>query len=122
VKAEVKEQWVAALRSGDYKKGQNYLRQKGPKQDAYCCLGVLCELAVKAGVASPATGDDGDGYYTYEDGSYAFPPDSVVEWAGLDESDPEYKTNNGHGNSLSNDNDDRGFSFNKIADRIERYL
>jgi hypothetical protein len=37
---EVKARWVAALRSGEYKQAKNSLR----KQDAFCCLGVLCDL------------------------------------------------------------------------------
>lgn len=41
---EVKQKWVAALRSGDYLQGTQYLRteHKGPPR--YCCLGVLCDL------------------------------------------------------------------------------
>ena len=47
---EVKQQWVAALRSGEYKQGKNALRRQYEGEDAeFCCLGVLCDLAVKAG-------------------------------------------------------------------------
>lgn len=41
MKADLKEKWVAALRSGNYKQGKNVLKRNG----AYCCLGVLCEVA-----------------------------------------------------------------------------
>lgn len=34
------QQWTAALRSGKYKQGKNFLRQG----DYFCCLGVLCDL------------------------------------------------------------------------------
>lgn len=37
---EMKENWIAALRSGDYKQGKVRLQQK----DRFCCLGVLCHL------------------------------------------------------------------------------
>jgi hypothetical protein len=33
----IKEKWVAALRSGEYKQTKGYLRNK----KGYCCLGVL---------------------------------------------------------------------------------
>ena len=39
---DLKAKWVAALRSGDYKQGQHYLKTP---DDTYCCLGVLCEIA-----------------------------------------------------------------------------
>ena len=37
---EIKAKWVAALRSGEYKQGQNFLN----KGDQFCCLGVLCDI------------------------------------------------------------------------------
>ena len=37
---EIKDKWIAALTSGEYKQGQGYLRLG----DTYCCLGVLCDL------------------------------------------------------------------------------
>lgn len=39
---ELKAKWVAALRSGKYKQGKGVLRGHS---NAYCCLGVLCEVA-----------------------------------------------------------------------------
>lgn len=33
--------WIAALRSGKYKQGRGRLRDG----DAYCCLGVLCDIS-----------------------------------------------------------------------------
>lgn len=37
-----KEEWVTALRSGEYRQGKGFLRNS---DDEYCCLGVLCDLA-----------------------------------------------------------------------------
>jgi hypothetical protein len=42
--SSVKEQWIAALESGEYKQGQKALR---PSESTYCCLGVLCDLYAK---------------------------------------------------------------------------
>jgi len=38
--AELKKQWVEALRSGKYEQGQQYLQ----KDDKFCCVGVLCDI------------------------------------------------------------------------------
>jgi hypothetical protein len=37
---DLKEKWVAALRSGKYKQGKRNLR----RGDYYCCLGILCDI------------------------------------------------------------------------------
>lgn len=39
--AEVKEKWIAALRSGFYKQTGGRLRSP---EDSFCCLGVLCDI------------------------------------------------------------------------------
>lgn len=39
---EFKEAWIAALRSGEYKKTTGTLYSK--ERDAFCCLGVACFL------------------------------------------------------------------------------
>jgi hypothetical protein len=48
---KLKDAWVIALRSGEYKQAVGALR-RGPKdpandtgQFAYCCIGVLCEVS-----------------------------------------------------------------------------
>lgn len=40
---EMKAKWVAALKSGSYKQGRERLRSK----DTYCCLGVFCDISGK---------------------------------------------------------------------------
>ena len=39
----LRDRWVAALRSGDYKQGRVYLHNS--EGDTWCCLGVLCDVA-----------------------------------------------------------------------------
>lgn len=41
MKAEIRQQWLEALRSGQYTQGHRYLRRSN---NTYCCLGVLCDL------------------------------------------------------------------------------
>lgn len=40
MKPRLTKRWIKALRSGEYKQGQCYLK----KEDKYCCLGVLIEV------------------------------------------------------------------------------
>ena len=41
VPLKIRDKWIDALRSGQYKQGHRVLRSAG---DNYCCLGVLCEV------------------------------------------------------------------------------
>jgi hypothetical protein len=43
--AELKAQWIAALRSGEYEQGSWQLRYGSPDEGLnHCCLGVLCDV------------------------------------------------------------------------------
>lgn len=64
--------WVRALRSRKYKQTTGALTNDGK----FCCLGVACELAVKAGVIPPAE----DEMYAGRAGKL---PQKVVKWLGL---------------------------------------
>ena len=63
--------WVAALRRDDYPQGKNALRQPAyPEFDAYCCLGIACEISGLGewqrdpmGVANAFYWPDGDRAY-----------------------------------------------------------
>lgn len=121
---EVKEQWLAALRSGEYSQGIGVLRRA---DDTYCCLGVLTDLAVKAGVV-PEWQQLEFGrqeYYipheTARDIDNALPPHKVREWAGLESQNPHVKVD-GKSRTLAGCNDDGDHDFNQIADLIEEQL
>lgn len=43
--AMLKKKWIAALRSGEYMQGRNYLCLDTSEGRQYCCLGVLCIVA-----------------------------------------------------------------------------
>jgi hypothetical protein len=115
----IRRRWVAALRSGDYKQGKGFLRTKGKgkQADKFCCLGVLCELAVKAKVINPPDIDSNTfnyGAYIYG-GSIDILPNSVTEWAGLQDSAALF---HGEEESLATIND-AGKRFSTIANIIE---
>lgn len=120
---EIKEKWVAALRSGDYKQGHGGLS----RNREYCCLGVLCDLAVKAGVCKFKAGKAGESYLNEDkdeyDGGVNYLPDSVQNWAGIDDSNPIVGEDKSDANDcLAYRNDVEGLNFNQIADLIEKYL
>lgn len=110
---EIKSKWVTALRSGEYKQGRGMLHDT--EVDAYCCLGVLCDLAAESGVPVKR---EVSGYRRFElfDGLDAVLPPSVKHWAGLDRHSPRV----GH-ISLAARNDG-GSTFSEIADLIEEHL
>lgn len=115
---QVRAKWVEALRSGDYKQGQNRLNTSG----RLCCLGVLCELAVEAQVIPPPresmdSSTKGLIYGPDHDASRFSLPNAVVKWAGLDRTDPR-PVGDGRQRSLSQLNDG-GKTFAEIADLIE---
>lgn len=112
--AEAIKEWVAELRSGKYQQGKRLLRSA---DDEYCCLGVLCELAVKHGVIGPAEqkNEYSYGYGPNSEWFGALPP-KVAGWAGLRHSNGSYY--GGNGGSLT-DLNDGGTSFAEIADVIE---
>lgn len=143
--SEVKRRWVQALRSGEYKQGVARLRNRNEKDsvDKFCCLGVLCELAVAAGVEMRATAEQdyqGDTRWVYgEERNSTALPNEVLEWSGLDSTDPDIELN-GHRYELSQCNDSSSdcvctdppddhltkgvstLSFTRIADLIEAQL
>lgn len=121
---EVKTLWLTALRSGEYKQGKGYLEKinsEGVRE--YCCLGVLCDLAVKAGIVEKETDGAAVSVVGYRVGSYieaAGLIPKISEWAGVSEIGilPEEQ---GRG-SLINLNDGADFTFSQIADVIEEWL
>jgi hypothetical protein len=97
--ADIKQRWVAALRSGHYKQGRFDLRFV---DNTFCCLGVLVDLVEPS-------------YWSrvpYEDqGSY--PPESVRTRTGITGEEER---------DLAHLNDWRHMNFDGIANYIENYL
>lgn len=135
--SEVKELWTKALRSGDYKQTMGTLHRTATDVDlrpsGFCCLGVLCDVAVKQGVIPEPTFDEDDGTHDFGDMDFNYPPEAVLEWAGLgtDVMDPvvpreavgiDVEIIDIPSIGLSDLNDAYGFNFNQIADVIEQNL
>lgn len=122
MKQTIKEKWIAALRSGEYKQGQNQLK----KGDFFCCLGVLTDLYAKEKGLTWIPNWRKDSKEVY--GDAAVPSFHVVAWAGLKEGNPtvvvpeSIRGKTGfHCESLAQMND-RGCTFEQIADTIEQQL
>lgn len=124
MKPEIKARWTQALRSGEYPQTTETLKD----DDGYCCLGVLCELAVQDGVIEPSfkveytdewayasTGSDG---VKYDETSVL--PTVVMEWAGLTSSNPHIM----HDEMCVpiSDPNDNHVPFSEIADIIDQQL
>ncbi len=90
--------WVEALRSGKYKQGRDHLRTG----DAYCCLGVLCDL-----LAPDLWTELGNTGLFYHDRQSELPRG---EPGGLKKA---------FQNQIAKLNDDEKLSFNEIAEWIE---
>lgn len=126
--SQVKEKWIAALRSGEYEQGKNKLRGS----EGFCCLGVLCDLYSQEPFTqgwkfngeyekSPLPMD-----YWYFDGESEFLPKSVMEWAGLKTNCPEVAVEDDDAgesiyDSIANLNDG-GYNFIALSNIIEEQL
>jgi hypothetical protein len=118
----VKQKWVEALRSGDYKQGkmQLHIVGKGKKKDQFCCLGVLCDIYQKQQTKNKkkklfthvSDGTNVNGDVVFYDNNDSFLPTEVIAWSGLG---PEWQ------DKLSELNDD-GYTFSDIAKYIETVL
>ena len=103
--------WADALRSGKYKQGTMGLRSG----DAYCCLGVACELFRQTyGKGRWKETANGDFYFSIgRERAGGFLPIRVRDALGLDDIGGRYDDG-----SLAALND-RGATFAEIADIIE---
>lgn len=117
---EIKQKWVAALRSGNYRQGKGKLRTH---DDRFCCLGVLCDIAEREGIVVAERDEDFAERYPelnvdwdYDDTETELPL-SIVNWADLPDRNPMLATD-----SCIQLNDEMEFTFDQIADEIERHL
>lgn len=118
----VKQQWVEALRGGDYIQGRDGLRRGN---NTYCCLGVLCNLyQLSTGNGAwtlDSISDVTTGYYRfYRDATYL--PECVAEWSGLILNDPRLPNGVLTPDGYLSAANDLGHSFKEIAAAIEEHL
>lgn len=120
MKTEIKQQWVDALRSGFYKQGKYQLREAG---DFFDPCGVLCELAVSAGVIDPAGFTPKEKHNIPDrswSGFYYGNPKTDTGATGLPKAVQEWADINYYQGMRVSRMGDRGKKFNEIADYIEK--
>lgn len=114
---------VYALRSGDYEQTTKALHRVDPLgigKDGYCCLGVACAIAAKAGIVYRVEkGQYGSKTIVRYDDKGAFLPKSVMEWLNFSTPAGDYTDTEGNNQYLGGDNDIRKLTFHQIADIIE---
>lgn len=132
----IKERWITALESGKYSQSHRTLADA----NGFCCLGVLCEIAMEDSVVNKEIIPDGTGnffskYEGPDDYSTSMLPEDVQVWAGIDKNPffpnedvkevigefPEELTGYGAKVSLAALNDS-GLSFTEIAKVIRELL
>jgi hypothetical protein len=103
---KLKQKWVTALRSGDYKQGKGKLCSLANNGiERFCCLGVLCDVA---GVKREPRPDLG--FVRYEREATYLPLEFSVDPALWEAQSYLIRLN------------DKGVSFSEIADYIEEKL
>ena len=127
MKIELKEKWLAALRSGEYKQCTRAL--VGTADDGsgvgYCCLGVLAKVAGLNVISGEFTNDKGE--IDEVDGVGDSPFDALRDeynpiWELADEHGSEKPPFKGRVLSEAIDMNDTDHSFIEIADYLETHL
>ena len=117
--------WVTALRSGQYAQGKMVLHEVTPEGDKFCCLGLACKLYADEHDDILVQIEDEQGAagrertVTVYGGKVRLLPDSVCEWLGLRDTNGTFGGTDVKWDALTSMND-RGDSFDDIADVIER--
>lgn len=82
--------WADELESGKHKQGRGYLEVIEDGVSRLCCLGVLSNMAAKAGVCERKVGPYGNVTFHDKDANYgngSLLTPKVMEWAGMDTED-----------------------------------
>lgn len=127
---DVKNKWVAALRSGEYEQCTKFLFDG---KSSYCCLGVLCKVLggsftpVKHPGLQPGDPSRIKWQVVLPDGTVTMKanilPEQITVMAGMRKGNDcgtyliDRKAN--RHSSLTDDNDQRRLNFDRIADIIE---
>jgi hypothetical protein len=119
---DIKDRWIADLRSGLFKQGKGVLRDK---EDHFCCLGILCNQAEEAGIGTWGGSPTGDGIrFVPESGEWNTEvlPEYVATWAGIPKWGSNPNLTGAYRDTTLAAENDRGRSFDEIADLIEKHF
>ena len=110
-----RQDWVKALRSGDYQQAQGTLR----KGDSFCCLGVACDISGVDEWRKVET-NDGTFYYEYLVGNWQSLAVEIADYYGMRDGFGGFWIDPGNKISSLSTLNDRGLSFDEIANIIEK--
>lgn len=105
-----KEEFVAALRSGEFKQSRENCLQSN---NGYCCLGVGSVVLSRGEYDLHGCEWGGGGWNNHQGSWYAVIPSEISEPLGLEKETQE---------KLYGFNDSEGWTFDQIADWIEENL
>lgn len=126
---EVQTAWADTLQNSELTQTKGLLkRTDADGNDSYCCLGVLSEMAVEAGVITSRRRDDAcatescDCQKSWEfGGETAYLPNGVGEWAfGEHVYNPYLIDENGLRQTATTLNDTMRYSFPQIGAAVRR--
>lgn len=113
---DIKEKWIKALTSGEYKQTTGKLRTA----EGFCCLGVLCDLYSKEFESINWEYDDVQDEFFFA-GDPATLALEIQNWAVIDSSHASFIDDWDKIHALSELND-KGRDFKYIADIIKKYF
>lgn len=115
--------WVEVLRSGEYQQTRSILHRKEKINeefvDSFCCLGVACDMAVKAGVIPEGEGRSSFASIIAYGDVDSILPQEVADWLGLASIRGDYEVEGFELKTALTSDNDNGKSFAEIADIIE---
>ena len=128
---EIGARWIQALESGRFRKGRCSLHVTAGTEideanDSFCCLGVLCRLAVADGVdmkvgVEPGAKAGATGLKVGYDEAYGLLPESVREWAGMEHELSDLPKPVNRFRTLA-DMNDRSTSFTPLVEAIRTHM
>lgn len=125
------DEWLDALRSGDFKQGYQCLKRMDGGEQSHCCLGVLCEVMEYEQIV-------GTNYVTYlydgKEASETLPIGNGTDfstvgflpkcynWSSEQQQKFDKVSKSGSSVSLTELNDSGEFTFKEIAEIIESFF
>jgi len=129
MKKEIADLWIAALESGEYAQTTGSLQRVVEATENYkkippgfCCLGVLCEVAIKHGLKITKELDRNNNGLMWYDSNTDYTPPTVQKWSGMKSQSGEFSCvidddKDWAGGELT-DLNDSGKTFEEIAEII----
>lgn len=106
--------WIEELETTEAEQGQIYLQKDG----AFCCLGILCEVAIANGVPLAVEADNGEEGVMDYDLNACLLPAKAASW--VDATGFDVKLEDGSYEDVIEANDGLRLSFAEIAAGLRR--